>query len=358
MIGTSDWRTRAEDSWRLVGIGLLVIGVFFASLRLRLVILPLLAGAMIAVLAVPSADWLGRHRVPPALAALLAVASLLLSVIVALGAAVAVAVNDFDRIGERLDETMDMVTEWTVDGPFDLTEEEVVEARGQLAEEARTWAREWTESGGAVEGTVTALEMIAGAILAVVVAFFLVKDRRTLGRRMLQRWEEPQRSRVQATAGAVVDSLRGYLKGVVILGAVEGTTIGLAVTVLASPAYGLPLAVFTFVAAFFPVVGAIVAGLLAVVVTLAVAGPVPALVVAVVALLVQQLDNDLLAPVIYGQIIRIHPLGILVAITTGSVLAGVAGAFVAVPLTAMVIAGNRAWEEHRAAEGSPGQAEA
>lgn len=81
----------------------------------------------------------------------------------------------------------------------------------------------------------------------------------------------------------------------------------------ASPTYGVPVAPFTLVAAFFPIVGAILAGLLAAAVALAVAGPLAALAVAAVALVVQQLDNDLLAPVIYGHMTRMHPLSILIA---------------------------------------------
>lgn len=346
MLGTSDWRARAEDCWRLVGVGLLVIGVFLLALRLRLVVLPLFAGAMIAVLAAPLADWLRRRRFPPALTALLAVASLVLATLAAVVAAVAVAVNEATRIGERLTDAVDMIADWLTDGPFGLTEEDVEDVRADLGEQAQEWGEAWLESGGLVEPTITVLEVLAGALLALVIAFFVVKDRERLGQGMLERWSEPQRSRIRATVGATVDGLRGFLRGVVILGTVEGVTIGGTVAALATPAYGVTIAVVTFFAAFFPIVGAIVAGILAVLVTLAAAGPIPALVVAAVAILVQQLDNDLLAPLIYGHMIQIHPIGILIAITAGSVLAGVAGAFVAVPLTAMIIAGVRAWEQH------------
>lgn len=346
MLGTSDWRARAEDCWRLVGVGLVIIGVFLLVLRLRLVVLPLFAGAMMAVLATPLADWLRHRRLPAALAALLAVLSLVVATLAAVAGAVAVAVNEATRIGERLTDAVDMLSDWLTEGPFGLTEEDVEEARTDLGQQAQEWGEAWIESGGLVQPTVTVLEVLAGTLLALVIAFFVVKDREHLGQGLLQRWSEPQRSRIRATAGAAVEALRGYLRGVVILGTVEGLTIGGAVAVLATPAYGGPIAVVTFFAAFFPIVGAIVAGILAVLVTLAAAGPIPALVVAVVAILVQQLDNDLLAPLIYGHMIQIHPLGILIAIAAGSVLAGVAGAFLAVPLTAMIIGGVRAWEQY------------
>jgi putative heme transporter len=345
VLGSDDWRGRGEDAWRLLGIGLLATAVFLLALRLRLVVLPLFAGAMIAVLAVPIARRL-RRLLPGALAALFAVATLVLGTLGAVAGALAVVVNDTERLGERLADTADMIEEWFVEGPLELDPEEVEEARAELGEEAQERAAEWAEGGGLLAGTVTVLEILAGAVLALVIAFFLVKDHERLGERMLQRWSEPRRPRIRATAQATVQALGGYLRGVVILGTVEGITIGGAVALLASPTYGVPIAVVTFVGAFFPIVGAVVAGILAVAVTLAVAGFIPALIVTVVAILVQQLDNDLLAPLIYGRIIQIHPLSILIAITAGSVLAGIAGAFVAVPLMAMTIAGARAWEEH------------
>jgi predicted PurR-regulated permease PerM len=343
---TWDWRARAEDGWRLLGFGLVAAGIFVIALRLRLVLLPLFGAAIIAVLAMPLARKLGRY-VPAGLAALFAVAALLFAALGILAGSVAVVVNDSDRIGEGMSDAADMVAEWIADGPFGLTEQEVEEARADLGDQAGDFARRWAEGGGLLASTVTLLEMLAGSVLALVIALFLVKDHEHLGERALTWWSEAKRPRIRAIAGATVEGLRGYLRGVVILGVVEGVIIGGAVAVLASPAFGLPIAVLTFVAAFFPVVGAIVAGILAIMITLAASGPVPALIVAAVAIVVQQLDNDLLAPVIYGRTVQLHPIGILVALTTGSVLAGVAGAFVAVPLTAMTMAGLRAWREQR-----------
>jgi hypothetical protein len=92
--------------------------------------------------------------------------------------------------------------------------------------------------------------------------------------------------------------------------------------------------VLTFLGAFFPIVGAVVAGAVAVLVTLASSGVGPALVVLAVAVVVQQLDNDLLAPVIYGHSLHLHPVAVLLALTVGASLGGIIGAFVAVPLTA------------------------
>ena len=97
------------------------------------------------------------------------------------------------------------------------------------------------------------------------------------------------------------------------------------------------MALVTFLAAFVPVVGAIVAGVLAVLVALATAGGTGAIVVAVVAFVVQQLDNDVLAPVVYGRALELHPVVILLAILAGGSAFGLVGSFLAVPVVAVVV---------------------
>jgi predicted PurR-regulated permease PerM len=110
----------------------------------------------------------------------------------------------------------------------------------------------------------------------------------------------------------------------------------------------VPVAVLTFFGAFFPVVGAIVAGAVAVLVTLATAGLGPAIVLLVVVIVVQQLDNDLLAPFIYGHSLQLHPAAVLLALATGATLGGIVGAFVAVPLLGAGLGvGEELWR-HRA----------
>jgi putative heme transporter len=131
-------------------------------------------------------------------------------------------------------------------------------------------------------------------------------------------------------------TLGGYLRGSATLGVIEGIIIGTTVW-LVGGSLAIPVAVITFFAAFVPFAGAIVAGLIAVLVTLVTAGFGGAVVVAVVALLVQQLDNDFLAPWVFGKNLELHPLIVLVAITAGGTLFGAFGAFLGVPVSAVII---------------------
>jgi putative heme transporter len=106
---------------------------------------------------------------------------------------------------------------------------------------------------------------------------------------------------------------------------------------LVGGALAVPVAVVTFFAAFLPFLGAVIAGAVAVGVTLVTAGFGKALIVLIVAVLVQQFDNDLLAPIVFGRSLELHPLVVLGAIVAGSTLFGAFGAVLAVPVSAMLI---------------------
>ena len=139
-------------------------------------------------------------------------------------------------------------------------------------------------------------------------------------------------------------TIGGYLRGTATLGLVEGTIIGITLLLVGAHLV-IPVAVMTFLAAFFPLVGAVTAGVVATLVALVSAGFTQAMIVGGVALVVQQLDNDLLAPYVLGRAVRLHPLVILLSLTAGGAIAGLIGAFLAVPTAAVIIALTAEWRE-------------
>ena len=192
-------------------------------------------------------------------------------------------------------------------------------------------------SGGLISGARTVLELVAGLVLSLVLSFFFVKDARTFQRWGLSKVPVVHRDFVREAASKAWRTLGNYLVGAATIGLVEAVIIGLAVAI-AGGSLVVPVMVLTFAAAFFPIVGAIVAGAVAVLVTFVSSGFTPALIVLIVVVLVQQFDTDLLAPLIYGRAVRLHPVVVLVALTAGGTIAGIVGAFVAVPITAVVSA--------------------
>ena len=130
-------------------------------------------------------------------------------------------------------------------------------------------------------------------------------------------------------------TLTGYVRGTVIIAFVDALSIGIALTILRVP-LALPLAVLVFFGAFVPIVGAFVTGFVAVVVALAANGLWTAVAVFAAILGVQQVEGHILQPLVMGRMVRLHPLAVVLAVTAGSLLAGIVGAIVAVPLVAVV----------------------
>lgn len=176
----------------------------------------------------------------------------------------------------------------------------------------------------------------------------ILKDGRRFQVWSLAHLPHRHRDLARAAGQRMFDALAGFLRGAATLGVIEGIIIGVTLWIVGAP-LAAPVGLLTFLAAFFSIVGAIVAGGIAVLVALAGRGLAAAVIVVVVALIVQQLDNDLLAPFIYGRSLQLHPAVILVALTAGASLGGIVGAFVAVPLTGAIGAvSSELWDRHGA----------
>ena len=188
-----------------------------------------------------------------------------------------------------------------------------------------------------VTGTTLALGLLAALALALFTAFWLVYDGARVWSFLLglfpERWrDDAARAGVQAWS-----TLGGYLRGVTLVALIDGVGVGLALLLLGVP---LPftLALITFLGGYIPLVGATAAGMVAVLVALASQGPTTALLTLGAVVLVQQVEGQLLQPLIMGRTLQLHPLAIAYAITLGGLLWGIAGAVISVPLTAALYA--------------------
>jgi putative heme transporter len=115
------------------------------------------------------------------------------------------------------------------------------------------------------------------------------------------------------------------------VGLVDAILIAIGLLIIGVPLV-VPLAVITFFAAFVPLIGAFVAGLLAVLVALVSGGVVDALLVLGVIILVQQVEGHLLYPLLMSRAVHLHPAVIVVSLAAGGILAGIIGVFLAVPV--------------------------
>lgn len=179
------------------------------------------------------------------------------------------------------------------------------------------------------------------ALLGLVIAFFLLRDRDTIAEATVENLAGGDHDRLAyRVLRRSWRALLGYVKAALTVGAIEGVAVFVLLLVVGVPLPGV-LGVLTFLAAFVPVVGAIAVGALCVLVALVAEGVGAAVVVGVAILVIQQLDGNVLQPVMMQQGTGLHPVATILALTVGGILGGVLGALLAVPVTAMVVAAAR-----------------
>ena len=340
-------------AWRLLVVGAAIVAGGIVVSRLRVVLIPVFVALLLATVLIPVRRAFTRRGVPTTLAMLLTVGTFFGGLALAGFVIVPPLIDEFADLDATLEESLDEIEDWLVDGPLGLDRDVVESGREQLEDGASSIE---ASDGAIVDGAVLVGEVLAGLVLSLVVAFFIVKDGERIQAVALSLVPDARAARVRRAASAVWRTLGGYLRGAAMLGIIEGIVIGIAMAVVGAE-LALPVAALTLLAAFFPFVGAIAAGIIAVLVTLVTAGPAEAAVIAVVAIVVQQLDNDLLAPVIYGKALSLHPLVVILTLAVGGVIGGLAGAFVSVPLAAIVLRVIATLREEPAAEVVPAAAD-
>jgi predicted PurR-regulated permease PerM len=353
-VGRSVWedgfgRTAVRSGQVLLVIALLVV-VTYAGVKLRIVLVPLLIAMMVASAANPAVDWLAGHRFPRALAVWTTLVSGLL-VLGGIAWVVGSAVSDeWGDLRDQAGQGLTRLQEYLVEGPLGVTEQQLQQGRDWISEQAGgQGARE-----GAIAGATLAAEIVTGLFLGFVVLYFLLKDGSKMWAFLREQLPEQYRRRSDLVAERSVGVLGDYVRGTAIVALVDAVVIGVALALL-GVSLALPLAVIVFFGAFVPLVGATTAGVLAALVALVSNGPTTALIVVVVVILVNQLEGDLLAPIVLGRSLSLHPLVILLALAAGTIVAGIVGAILAVPFVAVLWA---AVETFRAASTPRGSSQA
>jgi predicted PurR-regulated permease PerM len=223
--------------------------------------------------------------------------------------------------------------DWLVDdSPFDLSRADVQSIRQRAAREFDNLTR--SSDGDVAEQATLVAEVFTGSILALILTFFMLRDGRRFADWIARQGDGDRQQRVRRSLDAAWTTLAGYLRGAALLGVVEAAVIGLTLWITGASLIA-PVMVITVLGAFIPLVGAVLAGVVAVLVALVTAGTGAAIAVAIVAIVVQQLDNDLLAPLIYGRALHLHPVVVLLSVVAGGALLGLTGTILAVPVVAV-----------------------
>jgi putative heme transporter len=326
-------RVAAEAGWRL----LILAGVVWVLIQvissISLLVLSFSAGLLVTALLQPTVARLRRHRVGRGLAT--AITFITGFVVMGLVGWFVVwqVTENLPTLTERVQEAIEEGKRWAIQGPFHVSEHQVNDIAKNLSQWLGDNSQEITSAG--LEGVTVLLEFLSGAALTMFITLFLLYDGRGIWGWFLKLVPGNARAGVAGAGPRAWVTLTGYVRGTVIVAMIDAIFIGVGIYVLEVP-LAVPLAVLIFIFAFVPIVGAVVSGALAVLVAFVTNGPITGLLVLGVVLLVQQIESHVLQPFILGRLVRVHPLAVVLAVTGGSLIAGIPGAVVAVPLVAVI----------------------
>ena len=327
----------AAFSWRYLLVIAAVYVTFYAVAVVKVVVIPLILALFLAAVLSPPVQWFKRRGWRPLLATWAGL-GIVIPVVVGFGLLLVPAfVDGLAPLTEDFDEAVDEFAEWLEDGPLQLSHTEV---QGYIDDAIDAFrANLGGLTSGILGGATVAVEVFTGAVLMLVATFFYLKDGDRAYAALLRRVADPVR--VRASLEASWSTLGAYIRGLAIVGFVDAVFIGIGLAVVGAPLV-LPLSLLVFFGGFFPIVGAFLSGLVAVAVVFVNGGVTDALIVLAIVLVVQQVEGDVLYPIIFRRSLSLHSLVIVMAIAVGGVAFGVVGAFLAVPLTAVVVAGYQA----------------
>lgn len=319
---------------------LAVVAVFvLAVTQLTLVVIPVLIALVLAAAISPLVSFLRRKGLPSVLATWVALVALVAVLSAILWLVVGAVVNQWGDLRDQALEGFDELQVYVQELPFEITPEQIASVRESVTGLLQSDA----VSSGAIAGVSQTVDFVAGFFIMIVVLFFFLKDGPQLWEFLLRPFEGRRYERGKRIGDTTVRTLGGYIRGTAVVAAVDAVAIGIGLAIVGVPLV-LPLSVLVFLLAFIPLVGATVAGILAALVALVAVGPVEALVVVAIVVVVNQLEGDFLQPIVMGRVLRLHPLVILFALTAGTVLAGLTGAVLAVPIAASIWRAVQVWD--------------
>lgn len=325
----------SELAWRSLICLVVVALAAWALWQVRLVLLPAFVALLVSTILTPPARALRNAGLPNALAAAVVFLAALAPVVGVIVLLIPAFTGELDELGRQVEAGAQQVGDYVASGPFGLSEGQVQTAIDDAADRVRRSAG--TVATGVVSGALIVTQLLIEILLTLILLFFFIKDGGGLWAWVRKLFPSRRRETVEAAGRAALAMLTNYVRGVFFVATVDALFIGLALSLIGVPLV-VPLAVLTFIAAFVPFVGAIAAGAAAALVALVTGGPVDALLVVGAATLVQQIEGNLLYPVVVGRSVRLHPVAILLSVGIGGVLAGIIGAFIAVPITAVLSA--------------------
>ena len=323
----------AAIAWRLLVVTTLIAVFIFLIIQLRVVVIPFLVALLVAASLSPLTNWFTKKGMKRGLAVAISVISLVIFVGGLLFAFVSQVQSAYPTLKQQFGAVAESTKQMLASEPFNINSTDIE----SIANGISAYIEEHSEeliSGISSAGS-TAGHIGAGAILALFAIIFLLYDGKNIWNWAIRIIPTQSRPKFDRAGKKGWKTLTEFVKSQVAVAAVDAVGIGLGALILQVP-LAIPIALIVFLGSFIPVVGAIVTGMIAVVLALVFKGWLIALLMLAVILIVQFIEGHVLQPFMIGKAVKLHPLAITFAVASGAFIAGIPGALFAVPIVAVL----------------------
>jgi predicted PurR-regulated permease PerM len=329
-------RVSAALSWRfIVIIAALYVIVWLAGYFSHLIV-PVAIALLLAALMAPGVDRLVQWKVPRGAAAAIV---MVLGIAIVGGLITFVIItfsNGLPQLQQQVSDSLNQIRDWLITGPLHLRTQQIQTFLDNAIGAIQSNQSAITQ--GALTTAATIGEILTGLLLTMFVLIFFLYDGPGIWTFIARGVPARVRRRVDVAGRRGFAALVSYVRATAAVALVDAVGIGVGLAVVGVPLV-IPLSALVFLSAFVPIIGAVLAGTVAVLVALVANGLIPAIVVLAIVIGVMQLESHVLQPWLLGRAVRLHPLAVVLAIAAGLISGGIAGALLAVPLLAVLNAG-------------------
>ncbi|MCP8998999.1 AI-2E family transporter [Pseudarthrobacter sp. RMG13] len=325
-------RIAASWAWRLGLILLVASALIWLLSRISFLIIPVMVAALLAGLLSPVVRWLRGRRLPNGAAVAITVLGFIGVIASALALVGRQLASGFGELWSQALTGVKQIQDWLAEGPLHLTADQI----DQYLKEATAALQNNSSSilSGALSFGSTAGHFAAGMVLALFILIFFLLEGDSIWAFLVRLLPKKARAATFGAGRKGWASMVSYARIQMFVAFVDAVGIGAGAAIIGVP-LALPLSVLVFIGSFIPVVGALVTGAIAVLLALVANGPVNALIMLAIVLLVQQLESHILQPLVMGKAVALHPVAVILSVAAGSYLAGIPGALFSVPILAV-----------------------
>jgi putative heme transporter len=329
----------AVRALQIIVLVVLAAGLIWGIQQVSVVVIPLVLALIFAAAFAPVMRFLRRRNVPAVLATIIVLVAVL-AILSLLGWIIFRAVrNQWGELYSQAEDGFNQLIGWVNTLPFAPTSQQIDEWTGAIGD----FVTSAQFGSGALAGVGAVANFVTGFVLMVVILFFFLKDGPRMWEFVLRPFRGQNYARARRIGDKTIAVLGSYIRGTASVALVDAVGILIGLLILQVP-LAIPLAVIVFLFAFIPIVGAVAAGIIAALVALVANGPVVALIVVGVVVLVNQLEGNFLQPVLMGRTLKLHSFVILVVLAGGTAIGGILGTLLSVPLAAVAWGIVQVWD--------------